>query len=163
METIIIAAVTDNGVIGLDGDMPWHYPADLRHFERTTTGHACLMGRWTYESFPRRPLRNRINIVLTTNAEYDVLPDVIVVDNLKTGLDTAAESGVTRLFICGGARVYEEALPFVDEMILTRIHAQIDGDTYFPHWDADEFDVVDRRDLAADHLEVITYRRKLNS
>tara|TARA_B100000686_G_scaffold311728_1_gene355644 strand:- start:91 stop:582 length:492 start_codon:yes stop_codon:yes gene_type:complete len=163
METIIIAAVTDNGVIGLDGDMPWHYPADLRHFERTTTGHACLMGRRTYESFPRRPLRNRINIVLTSNAEYEVPPDVIVVDSLKTGLATAAKSGVTRLFICGGARVYEEALPFVDEMILTRIHAQIDGDTYFPQWDADEFDIVDRRDLDADDLEVITYRRKPNS
>ncbi len=163
METIIIAAVTDNDVIGRDGGMPWHFPADMRHFERTTTGHSCVMGRRTYESFPRRPLRNRTNIVLTSNADYDAPPEVVVMNNLGGALDFAATSGAAKLFVCGGARVYEEALPHVDEMILTRIHLKVEGDTYFPDWDVDQFEVVDRDALDEADLEVVTYRRKPNS
>ncbi len=163
MEAIIIAAVTDNGVIGRDGGMPWHFPADMRHFERTTTGHPCVMGRRTYESFARRPLRNRTNIVLTSDADYDAPPEVVVMNNLEGALDFAATSGATKLFVCGGARVYEEALPHVDEMILTRIHLQVEGDTYFPDWDVDQFEVVDRHALDEADLEVVTYRRKPSS
>ncbi len=163
METIIIAAVTDNGVIGRDGGMPWRYPADMGHFERTTTGHSCVMGRRTYESFPRRPLRNRTNIVLTSNTNYDVSPGVVVMSNLAGALDFAATSSAAKLFVCGGARVYEEALPHIDEMILTRIHAHVEGDTYFPEWDVDQFDVVDRHPLDEADLEVVTYRRRPNS
>lgn len=163
METIIIAAVTDNGVIGRDGGMPWHFPADMRHFERTTTGHACVMGRRTYESFRRRPLRNRTNIVLTSDPDYDVAQGVVVMDNLGGALDFALASSAAKLFVCGGARVYREALPHIDEMILTRIHAQVEGDTYFPEWDVDQFDIVDTHSLDGAGLEVVTYRRKPNS
>ena len=160
METIIIAAVTADRVIGRDGGMPWHYPADMRHFERTTTGHSCVMGRRTYESFPRRPLRNRTNIVLTRSVEYDVPAGVVVLDGIEAALDFAAASGAPKLFVLGGARVYEDAMPHVDEMILTHIPVTVEGDTYFPDWDQQQFDIVDRQTLDSDELEVVTYRRK---
>jgi dihydrofolate reductase len=160
MQTIIIAAVTVDRVIGNDGHMPWHYPADMRHFERTTTGHTCVMGRRTYESFPRRPLRNRTNIVLTRSVEYDVAAGVVVMDGMEAALNFAAASGALKLFVLGGARIYQEALPHVDEMILTHIPVRVEGDTYFPDWDEQQFDIVDRQTLDGDELEVVTYRRK---
>ena len=162
MQTIIIAAVTDNGVIGRNGGMPWHYPADLGHFERTTTGHLCVMGRRTYESFPRRPLRNRKNIVLTNDSDYGVPPEVSVMGSLEETLRFAMASGTAKLFICGGASVYEAALPLIDQMILTRIHAHVEGDTYFPDWHVEQFDIVDKHTLD-ENLEVITYRRRANT
>lgn len=163
MKTIIIAAITADGVIGRDGGMPWHYPADMGHFERTTTGHWCVMGRRTYESFPRRPLRNRTNIVLTRDHGYHVAPRVVVRDNLQAAIAFAVASDALKLFVVGGARVYEEALPHVDEMVLTHIPVQVEGDTYFPAWDAQQFDLIDRQMLDGDELEVVTYRRKASA
>lgn len=160
MDTVIIAALTAARVIGRDGQLPWHYPADMRHFERTTTGHPCVMGRRTYESFPRRPLRNRTNIVLTRNPDYEVPPGVVLMDDLGTASAFAAAAGASKLFVLGGVRVYEQALPTVDEMILTHIPLQVEGDAYFPEWDARQFEVVERQPLGDGELEVVTYRRK---
>ena len=163
MLTVIIAALTAERVIGRDGQLPWHYAADMRHFERTTTGHPCVMGRRTYESFPRRPLRNRTNIVLTRNPDYEVPPGVVLMDNLSAGREFAAASGASKLFVLGGTGIFEQVLPIVDEMILTHIAMQVEGDTFFPEWDARQFDVVERRALDEDELEVVTYRRKPSS
>ena len=105
------------------------------------------MGRRTYESFPRRPLRNRTNIVLTRDHGYHVAPRVVVRDNLQAAIAFAVASDALKLFVVGGARVYEEALPHVDEMVLTHIPVQVEGDTYFPAWDAQQFDLIDRQML----------------
>ena len=93
MKTIIIAALSENRVIGRDNTIPWHYPADLKHFIRTTKGHPVVAGRKTYESFKVRPLPNRFNIILTRNPDYPVAPGVIVCRNIERVMDKARDRG----------------------------------------------------------------------
>lgn len=137
-----IAAVADNGVIGRDGDLPWHLPDDMRHFMRTTRGHHVITGRRNYDSIPEkyRPLKDRVNIVVTRNAAY-VAPGAVVVGSLTEALDHAQRAGEPEAFVIGGGEIYREALEngLVDRLHLTLVHAEVDGDTRFPvidpaHW-----------------------------
>jgi len=142
MELVAIAAVAENGVIGVDGEMPWHIPEDLAHFKRATTGHPVIMGRVTYESIAADlggPLPGRTNVVLSRSG-VDAPDDVIVVDGPDAALDAVAErsdggSGADRAFVIGGATIYEMFLPDADRLLLTEVQDRYDGDTYFPDWD----------------------------
>ena len=123
-----IVAMGRNGEIGLNGDMPWHLPEDLRHFKETTMGHPVIMGRTTWESLPKRPLPGRLNIVLTRNADYSA-----------AGAETALsmEDAVKKCdltpFVIGGGEVYKMALPLLSRLFVTRIDADFpEADTYFP-------------------------------
>lgn len=139
-EIVLVVAVADNGVIGRDGAMPWHLPADLRHFKRLTTGKPVIMGRKTFESIGK-PLPGRHNIVLTRDTAWRA-EGVTVVPNLAeaiaaAGLDPRARAG--EIMVVGGAQIYAEALPIATRIELTRIHVSPDGDTHFPdpdprHW-----------------------------
>ncbi|GAA0676893.1 dihydrofolate reductase [Natronoarchaeum mannanilyticum] len=143
MELVVIAAVAENGVIGVDGEMPWHIPEDLAHFKRATTGHPVIMGRVTYESIAADlggPLPDRTNVVLSRSG-VDAPEDVLVVDGPGAAI-AAAEEQVDgeagedgRTFVIGGATVYEQFLPDADRLLLTEVHDRYDGDTYFPDWD----------------------------
>jgi len=126
----IVVAMTSNHVIGQNGDMPWHLPADLVHFKELTSGHAIIMGRRTWESIGK-PLSNRLNIVVTRQEDY-VAEDVTVVHSLEDGIVAA---GTQRIFLVGGGEMYKEALPIASKMHITRIDALIDGDTKFPEID----------------------------
>lgn len=126
----IVVAMTSNHVIGQNGDMPWHLPADLVHFKELTSGHAIIMGRRTWESIGK-PLPNRLNIVVTRQEDY-VAEDVTVVHSLEDGIVAA---GTQRIFLVGGGEMYKEALPIASKMHITRIDALIDGDTKFPEID----------------------------
>jgi len=148
MELVAIAAVAENGVIGVEGEMAWHIPEDLAHFKRTTTGYPVIMGRVTYESIADDlggPLPDRTNVVLSRSG-VDAPEDVIVVDDTeaalaaaRNGTDAADEdadaSPDERAFVIGGATVYEQFLPDADRLMLTEVHDRYDGDTYFPDWD----------------------------
>ena len=158
MKTIIIAALSENRVIGRDNTIPWHYPADLKHFIRTTKGHPVLAGRKTYESFKVRPLPNRFNIILTRNPDYPVAPGVIVCRNIERVMDKARDRGTKKLFIIGGAQIYALALPLADEMILTHLPIKVEGDAYFPAWDKGEWKSVER--CREGELIFATYRRR---
>jgi dihydrofolate reductase len=142
METVvsIIAAVSDNGVIGLDNDLPWHVPADLRRFKRLTTGHHMIMGRRTWESIGCRPLPGRPTIVMTRDEDYRV-ERARVAHSLAEALELVA-SDEDEVFIAGGEAIYRMALPVSHRIYLTRIHAEFDGDTRFPEFDADQWRVV---------------------
>jgi len=158
MKISLIAAVSPDLVIGRDGDMPWHYPADMKHFMRTTIGHPCIMGRRTYESFPRRPLPKRPNLVLTRNADYLLRAGAVRFDDLLAALAHCRTEDRPVAYVCGGGGVYREALPLADEMILTHVPDRVEGDTYFPVWNQEEWQVVDEK--SEDGLRFSVYQRR---
>ncbi len=156
----LIAAVANNGVIGKDNRLPWHLPADLRHFKALTTGRTVIMGRKTWESLPDnfRPLPGRQNIVVTRNAGYRA-EGAVVVTSLPAAI-AAAQSD--EAFVIGGAELYAAALPLADRLQLTEIDAAFDGDTHFPaidpqHWRETARDT--QHDEAGFDYAFVTYRR----
>lgn len=130
MITIVYASDL-NGVIGANGTLPWHLPSDLKAFKRLTEGHTVLMGRATYDSLPEhvRPLPGRVNIVLTRNTNRDFPKDVQVIHDLKDFLLTWPED--KKLYVIGGASVFNEAIHYAVSVIHTRIFERYEGDTYF--------------------------------
>ncbi len=157
MRLISIVAMTPGRLIGRDGRLPWHVPEDLRFFKRTTTGHAVIMGRKTYESM-NRPLPNRRNIVITRQPSYmpqvrhtesaddtaAATPPVVkstldVVGSLDAAIELCRARKEPDAFIIGGAQIYSAAMDRVDEMIITKIEGDYEGDTFFPEWPAEEW------------------------
>lgn len=133
-EITLVAAMARNRVIGDEGGMPWHLPADLRHFKAVTMGCPVVMGRRTFESIGRA-LPGRTNIVISRSRPD--LPDGVL---LAAGLDEAIErAGAQRVMVIGGGQVYREALQRADRMELTLIDAVVTGDTVFPEWPAAEW------------------------
>ena len=160
-EVVVIVAVDPAGVIGADGGIPWDLPEDMAHFERTTTGNPVVLGRRTYESIAAQvggPLPNRTNVVLS-RGEPDVTEGVRVVDSVPTALRVAddAPSADDRIFVAGGATVYEQCLPVADTMLRSELHDRHDGDTRFPAWDRDRWTEADRE--RHEGFDVVTYRR----
>ena len=137
----LIAAIARNGVIGKDGDLPWRLPEDLKHFKRTTSGHAVIMGRKTYDSI-RRPLPKRRNIVVTRRTDTE-FPGCERASSLDEAIALARNTDPCP-FIIGGASLYEEALPIATELHLTTIDDDVEGDTYFPS-DLSGFEEVEAR------------------
>ena len=138
----MVVAVARDGVIGRDGDLPWHYSEDLRHFKRVTLGHAVIMGRRTYESIGR-PLPKRTNIVLSRQSELSI-QGCEVVATLEAALRRAREEDPEPCII-GGAGVYGAALPLATRIHLTQVDIEVEGDTYFPELDWEEWNVVQER------------------
>ena len=131
-----VVARADNGVIGRDNALPWHLPADLRHFKRLTVGKPVVMGRRTFESIGK-PLPGRHNIVLTRDPDWRA-EGVTVVANLAEAIAAAGLDPKTRageVMIVGGAAVYAEALPVATRVYLTEVHDVPDGDTRLPPFD----------------------------
>lgn len=148
MNLTLVVAAAENGVIGRDGDLPWRLPADLAHFKQVTLGHPIVMGRRTWESIGR-PLPGRENIVVSRNREY-AAQGARVVASLDAAVDLARGLGASELMVIGGAGLYAAALPMADRILLTRVHAEVSGDTSMPPIRADDWDVVDVRERAAD-------------
>lgn len=157
-----IVAVASDWAIGRQGDLLCHLPADMRHFKEVTMGHSIVMGRKTFESFPRRPLPGRQNIVITRNTDWQY-PGVTVVHSLEEAI-TAAQTDT--VFIIGGAQVYEQALPMVDVLHLTLIHARwATADAFFLALNMEEWQEVSREHHASDHknayeFDFITLKRR---
>ena len=132
----MIWAQADNGVIGRGGAMPWHLREDFEHFRRTTEGHPVIMGRKTWESLPEksRPLQGRANIVITSNPDW-AAPGAIRAGNIFSALAaTAAQPGAGQVWFIGGGTIYRDVLSvdLADTILITRIDAAVDGDTYAP-------------------------------
>jgi dihydrofolate reductase len=148
LEISLVAAVADNGVIGAEGGMPWHLPADLAHFKQLTLGKPVLMGRMTWESIGR-PLPNRRNLVLTRDSHWRA-PGAERVGSVEEAMKAVAQAGEGELMVIGGAEVYRQALPKAVRIYLTRIHAEPWGDTLFPELDPEEWREVARRERLSD-------------
>ncbi|MGR8948447.1 MAG: dihydrofolate reductase [Gammaproteobacteria bacterium] len=131
--TNIIVAMAENGAIGRDGDLPWRISADLKRFKSITMGHPIIMGRKTYESLPRGPLPGRQNIIITRQADYEheqLNDDCVVVDSFINAINLSQARA--ELMVIGGAAIYAEALATASRIFLTEVHAEINGDVYFP-------------------------------
>ena len=157
MRIALVAAVSRNGIIGKDNALPWHLPADLRHFRRLTLGKPVLMGRRTYESIGH-PLPDRINIVVSRTPGYRA-PGCIVVDSLEAGIEAgiAAAGDGEELMIIGGAALYRAALPLAERLYLTRIEADVEGDVRFVDYEAAEWEEVAREEHPADARNPFPY------
>lgn len=142
---VLIAAVARNGMIGKDGGMPWHLPADLQHFKRLTLGHPILMGRRTWDSLGRA-LPGRRNIVISRQAGWQAT-GAEHAESLPDALQLVA--GDALAFVIGGAQLYAQALPFADALELTEIDQTFDGDTRFPDWDRSRYVEVARETQTA--------------
>jgi dihydrofolate reductase len=156
MRVSIIVAVAENGVIGRDGKLPWHLSADLKRFKRLTMGHTIIMGRRTWESIGR-PLPGRRTIVVSRQPDYRIdAVDVTTAVSLDDALQLAAASGDDEAFVVGGAELYREGLLRADRLHVTRVRANVEGDTRFPavQWNqwqfvtAEEHSADDRNDHA---------------
>jgi len=129
----IIVAVARNGVIGRDGDLPWRISEDLRHFKRTTMGHALIMGRRTWDSIGR-PLPGRRSIVVTRNPRFEA-PGATVVHSFEDAVQQAISGGDPSPAVIGGASLYKAALPLATRIEWTEVDRDVAGDTFFPAWD----------------------------
>src|SRR5712664_2904025 len=127
----LIAALASNGVIGIDGKLPWHLPEDLKHFKTLTLGHPIIMGRRTWESLGKA-LPGRENIVVTGRPGYEA-PGAAVASSLEAAL--ALCTGEPVVFVIGGTRLFEAVLPIADRLVMTEIHRDYQGDTWFPRYD----------------------------
>jgi dihydrofolate reductase len=134
----LVVAVAENGVIGKDGKLPWRIPEDMRWFKEKTMGKPCIVARKTYESFPKRPLPGRTNIVLTRDRAYRA-EGAVVVHSLEEALDVAARDKPEETAILGGTELYAQILPRADRIYLTSVHGAFDGDTVFPAIDRSQW------------------------
>lgn len=148
---VIVVAMAKNRVIGRDNAMPWHLPADLKHFRALTMGKPMIMGRRTFESIGK-PLPGRETIIVTRNGGYAAPEGVHVVasfaDALSLGQRRAAAMGADAVMVVGGGDIYAQALPLAARLELTEIDAMPDGDTHFPYFNTAAFRET-RRDVQA--------------
>ena len=149
----LIAAMSRNRVIGKNNKLPWDMPADMNYFRNMTKNKPVIMGRKTYESIGR-PMPDRINIIITRDKEYKA-EGCIVVSNVDDALKSV--KGNKEVMVIGGAQIYKEFLPKADRIYLTIIDEEIEGDTYFPEFNKDEWKETKREEHKADKKNPYPY------
>lgn len=155
---IAIVAVDRNGAIGKGGKLPWHYSADMKFFKETTTGHACVMGHNTWLTL-KRPLPNRLNIVLSRKADIEPQESVIVLRDVESVLSMAKDLKCD-LFVIGGEQVYRSFLPYIEKWFVTEVPLTVEGaDTFVPENYLEGFKFTESRQLE-DDLKVSVYERE---
>lgn len=158
----LIAAMDKNRLIGIKNGLPWHLPADFKHFKEVTTGKPIIMGRKTFESIGR-PLPGRKNIVISRSGFY--AEDIVVVDTIEKALQEAGD--VEEVMIIGGASFYEQMIDRADRMYLTHVDTECEGDAWFPEINSADWDIVSEQQYQADEKNnynfcVTEYKRKTN-
>ena len=155
MKISLIAAMASNRIIGLDNKMPWHLPADLKHFKRVTLGKPIIMGRKTYESIGRA-LPGRLNIVMSRDAQYK-LEDATVVSTHESAIAAAGQA--EEVMVIGGGHIYEQFLTQADQLYLTFIALDVEGDTQFPDYESmGEWKVMEEEAHSKDEVNPYDYR-----
>jgi dihydrofolate reductase len=159
----MIVAVAENMAIGKNNELLWHIPADLKRFKAITTGHTVVMGRNTWLSLPKRPLKDRRNIVIT-DQNSEVFEGCVLVASVEEAMAHCHPDDES--FIIGGASVYRQCLPLTDRLYLTKVHKVFEGDVFFPEIDMNEWNVVseeiiqDNAGLGFSYSNLILNRRK---
>jgi dihydrofolate reductase len=151
----IIAAVSKNGVIGVDNKLPWDLPEDLKRFKELTTGNVVIMGRKTYESIGK-PLPNRINIVVTRDKDFFV-SGVLTANSLDSALLKAG--GNKDIFIIGGGEIYKQSMGFADKLYITEVDMEVEGDTTFPTI-SDQWSVIEENEFNGGWF--VTYKKAIS-
>lgn len=144
MKLSLIVAVSRNGVIGIDNQLPWHLPEDLKYFKSVTMGKPLIMGRKTYDSIGR-PLPGRTNIVVTRDPSWQA-PGVEVAQSLevalKLGQSACEAAGADEIMVIGGEQIYRMTLPAADRLYLTQVDAEVEGDAFFPEVDFSQWQQI---------------------
>lgn len=156
MQVSLIVAAAHNGAIGKGGAMPWHLPADLRHFKNITWGLPVIMGRKTFDSLGKA-LPGRTNIVITRQENWNPSNDVIVVADTITALSKAKECGVKEVVIIGGGEIYNLFFELATRIYLTRVDASPDADTFFSSFHPQDWKLVSQLDREADSKHAFNY------
>jgi dihydrofolate reductase len=152
--TLIVAAA-ENNAIGKDNQLLWHLPNDLKFFKNTTWGMPVIMGRKTFEAV-NKPLPGRFNIVITRQADWKA-EHVITATDLQDALQKAKETNCNEIFVIGGGEIYKQAMEIADKIYMTRVHATLDGDTFFPVIDETKWQLNQNQDFAADEKHKYAY------
>ena len=158
----VIVAMAQNRVIGLNNQMPWHLPADLAWFKKNTLNKPVIMGRKTFESIGR-PLPNRHNIVISRQIESidNKISNVSWVKSIDEAISLAQKQQPDEVFIIGGGNIYKQVLPLIDRLYLTHIDAELQGDTYFPDYLPEQWQVIYQQDHQADEKNSYPYQFKI--
>lgn len=152
----LIAAASENNVIGKDNWMPWDLPAELAYFRTVTRGKTVIMGRKTYDSVGR-PMPNRHNIIVSRNADLKI-PDVDVVGSVEEAIELAKKDNLDEIFVIGGEQIYRAALPLADRIYLSRVHTTIEGgEAFFPAFDEAQWNLVRSEKYEADSENTISF------
>ena len=156
-EIIIIAAMSENRVIGKNNALPWSIKEDMAHFKKLTKGHPCVMGRKTWESLPVKPLPERLNVIVssTMTADSSLPQDVKIFPSLSAAIENCSE--YEKVFIIGGEAIYKQALIMASKIELTLIHKEYEGDAFFPEIDETRWQKTDTENF--DTFSFITYTR----
>src|SRR5688572_23592478 len=154
----LIAAVSENNVIGRNNDLPWHLPADMRYFRDTTTGHCVIMGRKNYDSIPLkyRPLDKRTNIIVTRQKNFQA-EGCIVVSSIEEALNEARKKNETEVFIIGGADIFKQVMEMADKIYYTKIHHFFEGDVFFLTIDLTKWKLVSKQDRQPDEKNTVPF------
>ncbi len=131
MEKIIIAAIGKNNVIGKNGKLPWKSPVEMKLFKETTTGFPVIMGRKTFESL-EKPLENRLNIVVSGSLKIDKETGILVFESLTGAINYCEEKKYPKIFIIGGGEIFKNSIGIADEMLISKMKKDYEGDVYFP-------------------------------
>ena len=151
----LIVAASENNSIGKNNQLLWHLPNDLKFFKNTTWGMPVIMGRKTFESV-NKPLPGRINIVITRQADWQAA-GVTVARDLQDALKKAADTNCKEVFVIGGGEIYKWALSISDIIYLTRVHIQLEGDTFFPLINETNWELESSQDFSADEKHTYAY------
>lgn len=162
-QLILIAAAGENNALGLDNDLPWHLPNDFKRFKQLTTGHKIIMGRKTFESFPK-PLPNREHIVITRDKAYRPKFECVLKHSLQDAIDHTTGDAI--VYIIGGGQIYRQAMEIATKIELTRVHARPAADTFFPDIPEDQWELTSETYHPKDEkhayaFSYLTYKKKV--
>ena len=149
----LIVAISENQVIGKNNKLAWNLPDDMNYFSSITSGHSVIMGRKNWESIPNkyRPLPNRRNIVVTRNKNYKA-EKAEIVGSIEKAIKISRNNSDEEIFIIGGGEIYKDSFKFIDKLYITEIKSKIEGNTYFPNWDRNEWTEISRINHPSDKI-----------
>jgi len=157
----LVVAASENNVIGKNNQLLWHLPNDMRFFKNTTWAMPVIMGRKTFDSLEKKALKGRVNIIVTRHENLDVAEgEITIAHDLKSALKKAEETDCKEVFVIGGGEIFHEIMPKANKVYLTRVHATLDGDTYFPELDKD-WHLHNSEDHPADEKHAYDYSFQL--
>ena len=159
----IIAAAGENNSLGKDNDLVWHLPDDFKRFKELTSGNHILMGRKTFETFPK-PLPNRTHLIITRQNDYSVPEKCFTIDSIQSALYEVLEHSDNNIWIIGGGEIYKQSMEIADRIELTRVHSEFEADTFFPEI-GEEWELVSEEYHPADErhkydFTYLTYDRR---
>ncbi|MGB8192083.1 MAG: dihydrofolate reductase [Chitinophagaceae bacterium] len=158
----LVVAASENNVIGKNNQLLWHLPNDMKFFKNTTWAMPVIMGRKTFDSLKRKPLTGRFNIIITSQKELEPAEGKIqIADSIEQSLNLAEQTDCKEAFVIGGGEIFSTILPRADKIFLTRVHANLAGDTFFPSIDENEWQLKWSTDFEADEKHQYAYSFQL--